>query len=790
MKLFDINDKKTKKQELPLLPLRELVIFPYMVTPFFVGRKKSIQAVEEAMEQGRNIFLASQKSKKENPLQEDIYTQGTVAHILQLLRLPDGTLRVLVEGKERGAIQRFIGNAHPFRVSVKTMEESKDTDPGSAALMRTIQKGFRRFTQLHKKIPPEVISSVEKAEYPNKLVNLVAAHLPLKMEKKMELLEETDTRTRLENLAVTLESENEVLSIQERISSKVKKRLEKNQKEYFLNEQIKEINKELGREDDDPSGTKELKQKLDKKDLPDEVREKAERELKRLSKLQAMSPEAGILRSYLEWVIDLPWRERTEENKDICQAEKTLDKDHYDMKKPKERVLDFIAVRQLKEKLKGPILCFVGPPGTGKTSLGRSVARSLGREFVRMSLGGLRDEAEIRGHRKTYVGALPGKIIQSMKKAGSTNPVVLLDEIDKLSSDFRGDPAAALLEVLDPEQNKAFMDHYLELTYDLSDVMFITTANSLHKIPHPLRDRMEVIEIPGYTEFEKTKIAQEFIIPKQLEENGLSWAQILFRKDAILEIVRNYTMESGVRNLERQIANVIRKLARDAVKNDWTQKREKGETLKKVVTKKGVRRYLGNPKFDSNPVQKEQRPGLTYGLAWTEMGGTILPVEAAVLEGSGKLTLTGSLGDVMKESAHAAVSFIRSHQDEFKVPEGFHSQKDVHIHVPEGAIPKDGPSAGITITTSILSALSATPVKKGISMTGEITLTGRVLPIGGVKEKVLAAHRYGMDQVILPEGNKKDLEDIPQEVKGKITFHFCSTIMDAVQVLFPEDLFS
>ncbi|MBN2050233.1 MAG: endopeptidase La, partial [Spirochaetales bacterium] len=756
------------KIELPLVPLKDMVVFPHMVVPFFAGRDGTIKALEEAMSGDRIIFLVCQRNPVEDPIADDLFPAGSRCRILQLLKLPDGTVRVLVEGLERGKIVKIQKKKGYLSAQVRPIPEDKEVGTETVALMATLQETFKRYSALRKKVPGETLSAVEKAEFPDKLVDLIAAHIRFRNEEKVDLLGETDTHERLEKMAVLLTAENEILSIKGRINTEVQKRMEKHQREYFLHEQLKQINKELGKSDSELNEAEELEKIILAKSPPPEVADKAKRECKRLAKLQPMSPESGVLRTYLEWLSELPWSETSQDNKDIQEAARILDEDHYNMKKPKERVLDFIAVRQLKEKMKGPILCFVGPPGTGKTSLGKSVARALNREFIRISLGGVRDEAEIRGHRKTYVGALPGKIIQSMRKAATTNPVFLLDEIDKINSDFRGDPASALLEVLDPEQNINFVDHYLEVPYNLSGVMFITTANSIHTIPYPLRDRMEIIEIPGYTEFEKVQIAKKFIIPKQLEENGLAKASITFKEDAILRIIRNYTMESGVRNLEREIASVIRKLAREAVKKGFAREadtdNEKLKSFKKTVGGRNIPTYLGREHFHEDVIRKEPRRGLVYGLAWTELGGTILPVEVAVLEGSGELILTGSLGDVMKESARTALSFLRAHGKDFDIPETLVKDKDIHIHVPEGAIPKDGPSAGITITAALLSSITGKLVPQGYAMTGEITLSGRVLAIGGLKEKVLAAHRNKMTHILLPEGNQKDLDDLPREV--------------------------
>ena len=750
------------------------------------------------MAKDRMVFLACQKNQSEEPLADDLHRAGTSSRILQLLKLPDGTVRVLIEGIERGIPTKIAKRKDFLAVHVKTVPENREITSETAALMAALQESFKRYAKLRKKVPGDTLASIEKAEFPDKLADLIAAHVRFRNEEKVDLLATIDTTERLEKLAVMLASENEMLSIKTRINTEVQKRMEKNQREYFLNEQLRQINRELGKSDQELNEAEELEKTILAKTPPEEVAEKAKRECRRLSKLQPMSPESGVLRTYLEWLSELPWSHTSQDNKDIEEAARILDEDHYDMRKPKERILDFIAVRQLKENMKGPILCLVGPPGTGKTSLGKSVARALNREFIRISLGGVRDEAEIRGHRKTYVGALPGKIIQSMRKAATTNPVFLLDEIDKINSDFRGDPASALLEVLDPEQNFNFVDHYLEVPYDLSGVMFITTANSIHTIPYPLRDRMEIIEIPGYTEFEKVKIAERFIIPKQLEENGLAGASIQFRESALLKIIRNYTMESGVRNLEREIAGIIRKIAREAVKKGLAKPpgQEPGETEKpaegglgsfrKTVTDRSLARYLGKEHFLEDTVKKEPRIGLVYGLAWTELGGTMLPVEVAVLDGSGDLILTGSLGEVMKESARTALSFLRSQAEQYDIPDNLSKEKDIHIHVPEGAIPKDGPSAGITITAALLSSITGKLVRESFAMTGEITLSGRILAIGGLKEKVLAAHRNKMDHVLLPGMNRKDLDDLPKEVRNSMTFHFADTILDALNILFPS----
>ncbi len=839
-----------KKHELYMVPLKDLVVYPRMVVPFFVGRRRSVRSVEESARLGQPLFLVAQKKTAvEEPGEGDVHTVGTIARILQMTKLQDGKIRLLVEGIERAAVVKYLETRDALQAIVRSLAPAPEGTPQISALMRTVRSQFTQFNELAKKVPAEAVTSIEAADSPDVLVDLVAGNLPLKFDQKVELLSIESTAARLERCAAILGSEIELASLEQEITGKVRRRLEKTQKEYFLNEQLKEIQKELGAEGDDPTGAKELEEKIKAKGLPAEVAEKCQKELKRLGRMQPLSPESALLRTYLEWVADLPWKETSADNRDIERARLILDEDHYDLKKVKERILDFIAVRQLKSRVKGPILCFIGPPGTGKTSLGRSVARSLGRAFVRVSLGGVRDEAEIRGHRKTYVGALPGKILQSMRKAGTRNPVFLLDEIDKMSSDWRGDPASALLEVLDPEQNHTFMDHYLEVPYDLSDVMFITTANSSHNIPYPLRDRMEIIEISGYTEFEKENIAEKFLVPKQVQENGLEWAEIVFQKSAIRRLIRSYTLEAGVRNLEREIANILRKIAREAVKSGVISSRPaEGDTaevsaapaadgaaapetgpeaasspagstagslagstavspavtpadggedgplpsgeFKVVVTGRSVEKYLGKEKFLQSEFSQDVKPGLAYGLAWTELGGQLLPVEVAIVAGKGELTLTGSLGDVMKESAQAALTFLRAHHAALGVAPEFTKDRDIHIHVPEGAIPKDGPSAGITIAAALLSAVARSEVAPGFAMTGEITLTGRILPIGGVKEKVLAAHRYKMTNILLPRRNERDLEEIPAEVMSQLAFHFADSVLDALSLLFPQRTFA
>jgi ATP-dependent Lon protease len=809
-------------RELPVLPLRDILILPNVIVPFFVSKESSRRALDEAMGGDRNIFIVFQKGTEENPGLDDIHPVGTISHILQVLKLPDGNTRVLVEGKTRASLLSMQIRKDINWGQYEPLPEDKTAGKEVAALMQSIQGSFKEYARLKGKIPREVFNTVMRADTPDKLISHICTFLPNPLEQKLPFLLTVETLPRLDELAILLETENQLLSLKEDINTRVRKRIEKSQKDYFLNEQMKEIQKELGPEQEDPNapqgnagGGNELENKLKSLNLPEEVRQKADQESKRLARLQPMSPESGILRTYLEWIADLPWNIHTGDRKDIQQAAKILDEDHYDLKNAKERILDFIAIRQLQEAVKGPILCFVGPPGTGKTSLGRSVARALDRKFVRISLGGVRDEAEIRGHRKTYVGALPGKIIQSLKKAGSCNPVFLLDEIDKISTDYRGDPASALLEVLDPEQNATFVDHYMEVPFDLSKVMFITTANSVHSIPLPLLDRMEVIEIPGYTEYEKKKIAQDFIIPKQKIENGLDKADIRFEEKALGYLIQNYTLESGVRNLEREIGKIIRKIAREGITeyqsrpgryriHSDTLHENTGTTGYRItpendtpdlkdldffVTEERVKQFLGKERYSENDLNKELRCGIAVGMAWTEAGGRILPVEATLLEGDGKLLLTGKLGDVMKESAQIALSFIKANTTELGIASDFYKGKDIHIHVPEGAIPKDGPSAGITMTAALVSAIKKIPLIKSVSMTGEITLTDRLLPIGGVKEKVLAAHRHGIKTVLLPKKNKRDKDDLPDEVRNTLKFHFADSVKEALTKLFPAGTF-
>ncbi|MBN2737188.1 MAG: endopeptidase La [Spirochaetales bacterium] len=786
MKILENTLLKLKMNKMYMIPLRDIVVFPNMVLPFFVGRKKSITAAEEALKKGRVVFLTTQKnSSSEEPSMDDIYQVGTVAKILQSLKLPDGTIRLLVEGYERASIVNYHETLASYKVQIKPIKDNTEITPEITALLRVVKSEFAHYAQANKKIPAEILVNIEKAKNPNKLVNLICANAPLTLEKKITLLEEIDLKIRLEKLLMVLTDERKVYEFEQKIQNKIRRKIEKNQKDYFLNEQLKEIKKELGNEADDLTGVKELEKLFSKKKLPVYVYERAEKEIKRLGRLQPMSPEAGVLRTYLEWIAELPWSETKSEEVDIDKAKEILDQDHYNLIKVKDRILDFLAVRQLKKRVKGPILCLVGPPGTGKTSLGRSVARALDRPFVRISLGGIRDEAEIRGHRRTYIGAMPGKIIQAMRNLDSINPVFLLDEIDKMSSDYRGDPSSALLEVLDPEQNNTFRDHYLEIPYDLSQIMFITTANSIHTIPYPLLDRMELIEISGYSEYEKLKIAEGFLLPKQIEENGLDWAKISFSEEAIRNIIRKYTRESGVRNLEREIAGVLRKIAREAVRSKTHElpDAEKADYSVSIIAQ-NLNKYISVEKYKENEFPKPDKPGLVYGMAWTERGGRLLPIEVLLIEGKGDLLLTGSLGDIMKESAQAAKSFLRANTEALNLDPEVFKTKDIHVHVPEGAIPKDGPSAGITLTASLYSALSGNVMKDRWAMTGEITLTGRILPVGGVKEKVLAAHRHGITEVLLPKGNESDLDELPDEARESLKFHFGVTVIEALKLLF------
>ncbi|GIO66127.1 endopeptidase La [Paenibacillus sp. FSL M7-1455] len=753
---------KAKGRRFPLLPLRGLLVYPSMVLHLDVGREKSVKALEKAMVDDNLILLCSQSEVNiEEPTHDDIFRIGTVANVRQMLKLPNGTIRVLVEGMERAEIIQYTDNEEYYEVLARELHEEESGNPEVDALMRTVLSQFEHYINLSKKVTPETLAAVSDIEEPGRLADVITSHLSLKIKDKQEILETIDVGKRLEKLLDILNNEREVLELERKINQRVKKQMEKTQKEYYLREQMKAIQKELGEKEGRAGEVEELREQMAKQELPERVKEKVEKEIDRLEKMPASSAEGGVIRNYVDWLLALPWSTKTEDDLDIHKAEQVLNEDHYSLDKPKERVLEYLAVQQLVKKMKGPILCLVGPPGVGKTSLARSIARSLNRKFVRISLGGVRDEAEIRGHRRTYVGAMPGRIIQGMKTAGALNPVFLLDEIDKMASDFRGDPSAALLEVLDPEQNNTFSDHFIEIPFDLSQVMFITTANAIHNIPRPLLDRMEVLNIPGYTELEKLQIAKRYLLPKQKKEHGLQDEQLQIGEDALLKVVREYTRESGVRNLEQQVAALCRKAAKKIVS---------GESDAITIGADDVKEYLGAPKFRHGVADLEDQIGAVTGLAWTEVGGDTLVIEVTVVPGSGKLTLTGKLGDVMKESAQAAFSYTRSKAAELGIDPDFHEKNDIHIHIPEGAIPKDGPSAGITIATALISALTKKHVSKHVAMTGEITLRGRVLPIGGLKEKSLAAHRAGYKKILLPKDNERDLRDIPESVRDEVEF--------------------
>ena len=743
-----------------VLPLRDVVVFPHMVIPLFVGRKKSIKALERSMEIGKQILLVAQKSAAEDdPGIDDIYQVGTVASILQLLKLPDGTVKVLVEGENRVAIDRYVETEDCFSALVSHIADPQVDEREIEVLMRTVLNEFDQYVKLNNKIPPEILTSLAGIEDPARLADTIAAHLSLKIEDKQQILEMVDTKERLEHILGVMESEIDLLQVEKRIRGRVKKQMEKSQREYYLNEQMKAIQKELGEIEDAPNELEDLMKKIVEAGMPKEAREKAEAELKKLKMMSPMSAEATVVRNYIDWLVQVPWKKRSRVRKDLSAAEQILEEDHYGLEKVKERILEYLAVQQRMKKIKGPILCLVGPPGVGKTSLGKSIARATNRKFIRMSLGGVRDEAEIRGHRRTYIGSMPGKIVQNVTKAKMRNPLFMLDEVDKMSMDFRGDPSSALLEVLDPEQNHTFVDHYLEVDYDLSEVMFVATANTLN-IPPPLLDRMEVIRISGYTEDEKINIATKYLVPKQIKGNGLKNEEISISKAALVNIVRYYTREAGVRGLEREIAKICRKVAKELLLD------EKRTSIK--INPKNIGRYLGVQRFRYGKAEEQNQVGQVTGLAWTEVGGELLTIESVILTGKGKQIYTGKLGDVMQESIQAAMSVVRSRAVSYGVDPEFFQKHDFHVHVPEGATPKDGPSAGIGMCVALLSIITGIPVRSDGAMTGEITLRGEVLPIGGLKEKLLAAHRGGITTVVIPDENEKDLAEIPKNIKGDL----------------------
>lgn len=760
-----MKTKQTKQMIMPILPLRDVVVFPHMVIPLFVGRSKSIRCLESAMEMDKQVFLVTQKNpSQEDPEIDDLYEIGTIANILQLLQLPDGTIKVLVEGVERAKIAEIVENKNDEFLIANIQKLADDTEnlDLNEALVRVVLSNFEEYAKLNKKITQEVVDSIKLIQEPSQLADSIAATLFLKVEQKQDLLLVADLEKRFELLISMMESEIDLLQVEKNIRQRVKQQMEKAQKEYYLNEQIKAIHKELGDIDNKPDEYEELKEKITKAKMPKEATEKTLAELNKLKMMPAMSAEATVVRSYIDWMIQVPWHKRSKIKKDIGVAQAVLDKDHYGLERVKDRILEYLAVQSRINKVKGPILCLVGPPGVGKTSLGQSIAKATGREYVRMALGGVRDEAEIRGHRRTYIGSMPGKMIQRMVKVGVKNPLFLLDEIDKMSSDMRGDPASALLEVLDPEQNNAFNDHYLEVDYDLSDVMFVATANSMN-IPAPLLDRMEVIRLSGYTEDEKLNIAKQHLVQKQVMNNGLKPEEIVIDDSAIVDIIRYYTREAGVRSLEREIAKICRKVVKQLALNS---------KLKKVkITHKNLKEFLGVKRFDYGKTDNENRVGQVIGLAWTEVGGDLLTIESLSVPGKGKLTYTGSLGDVMQESIQTALTVVRSRAEKLGINPDFYEKRDIHVHVPDGATPKDGPSAGIGMCTSLISALTGNPVRADVAMTGEITLRGEVLPIGGLKEKLLAAHRGGIKTVLIPMDNVKDLEEIPDNVKSELAIH-------------------
>ena len=769
-----MRTKKSELQTIPVLPLRDVVVFPYMVMPLFVGRPRSIHSLDEAMNHGKQLLLVSQKQPElEEPGVDDLYDVGTIANIIQLLKLPDGTVKVLVEGQQRAQIYQLEDTGEHFQAQIKPIESTLGNKKELQVVHKAALDEFQNYINLNKKVQPDILSALQQIENLEQLSDTLASHLPVSVAQKQTVLEMSNVVERFEYLLGLMQSEADLLQVEKRIRSRVKKQMEKSQRDYYLNEQIKAIQKELGEEENAISEIEQLRQKIEEARMPLEAREKAEAELQKLKMMSPMSAEATVVRSYIDWMIQVPWHKRTKVKKDLAKAQDILDADHYGLERVKERILEYLAVQTRLNQLKGPILCLVGPPGVGKTSLGQSIANATGRKYVRMALGGVRDEAEIRGHRKTYIGSLPGKLIQKMAKVGVKNPLFLLDEIDKISSDMRGDPASALLEVLDPEQNAHFNDHYLEVDYDLSDVMFVATSNSMH-IPTPLLDRMEVIRLSGYTEDEKLNIATRHLINKQMERNGLKAGELTIDDSAIVDIIRYYTREAGVRNLEREISKICRK----AVKTLLLDKK-----LKSIkVTAKNLHDYLGVKRFEFGRADTQNRIGEVTGLAWTEVGGDLLTIETASVLGKGKLSYTGSLGDVMKESIQAAMTVVRARAEKLGINPEFHEKRDIHIHVPDGATPKDGPSAGIAMCTALVSCLTGNPVKSEVAMTGEISLRGKVLPIGGLKEKLLAAHRGGIKTVIIPKDNVKDLEEIPENAKRDLNIHAVETIDEVLTI--------
>ena len=775
---MDTHDKSAENHqpmlELPVLPLRDVVVYPHMVIPLFVGRDKSIRALEAAMAADKEILLLAQKAASEDdPSEDDIYRLGTLSTILQLLKLPDGTVKVLVEGSKRARVESFTGKEDYFAARVSVLENPTLDEREAEALSRSVLNQFDQYVKLNKKIPPEVLTSLSGIDDPNRLVDTIAAHMSLKIEEKQEILEIENLRERFEHLLALMESELDLLQVEKRIRGRVKRQMEKSQREYYLNEQMKAIQKELGDLEEAPNELEDLEQKIEKAGMSAEAKKKASAELNKLKMMSPMSAEATVVRNYVDWLVQVPWKKRSKVRHDLALAEQVLDEDHYGLEKVKERILEYLAVQQRVKKLKGPILCLVGPPGVGKTSLGQSIARATNRKFVRMALGGVRDEAEIRGHRRTYIGSMPGKIIQNLSKVGTRNPLFLLDEIDKMASDFRGDPASALLEVLDPEQNHTFSDHYMEVDYDLSDVMFIATSNSMN-IPGPLLDRMEVIRIPGYTEHEKLNIAKRYLLPKERKANGIDEDELLIGDDALLGLIRYYTREAGVRSLQREIAKICRKAVKQLVMAGKSQQLNVGQD--------SLEEYLGVRRFRYGLAEETDQIGQVTGLAWTEVGGELLSIETAVVPGKGKHVITGQLGDVMKESIQAAMSVVRSRAAALGIRPDFYENKDIHVHVPEGAIPKDGPSAGIGMCTALVSALTGIPVRADVAMTGEITLRGEVLPIGGLKEKLLAAHRGGIKTVLIPEENRRNLEEVPDSIKGNLDIRPLKWIDEVIDI--------